>query len=366
MGRVRRFIVVFALALVGCGPHTGTRIDAIAPQTAVVGVELAVMLRTAASGHVDFKYDSDVDLQHRNVKPTLTAYANGEAMFRWTPLAADVGDHRLKFTAVVDGVPASETVPVRVVAGAAPISFREPVGEGTTLDVTRTPCAVVPLLVEDTSATEVELAPGSAWSDGATLDRTGPLSGRLKFCPPKNSTQTIVPLSVVATDAGGAQAEKRYTVVLGTLAPPVPNPDPNPNPNPMQPTCDTVGPTVVHTPHPDVTLYGDPYIYATLKDADGIYDGTVFWSTTPPADPTHPDLTTMNAVYMGFLSGTLSDGDWGATIPSPVYYSTAGTQATIYYLIRTTDSDDSKTGCAYHTTYAPANGVYSFVITKAP
>lgn len=358
--------MVSLLALVGCGPRTGTRLDPIAPQTAVVGVELAVMLRTAAGGHVDFKYESDVDLVHRNVKPTLTPYANGEAMFRWTPLGADVGDHHLTFIATVDGVPAAETVAVRVVAGAAPISFREPVGEGTTLDLSRAPCAVVPLLVEDTSATEVQLLSGDAWSDGATLDRTGPLSGRLKYCPPKSSTLTIVPLSVVATDAGGARAEKRYTIVLGTLAPPVPNPNPNPNPNPpQQPACDTVGPTVVHTPHPDVTLYGDPYIYATLRDADGIYDGTVFWSTTPPADPAHPDLTAMNAVYMQFLSGTLSDGDWGATIPSPVYYASPGTKATIYYLIRTTDADDTKSGCAYHTTFRPASGVYSFVITKA-
>src|SRR5579864_6660099 len=127
MGAMPRSLVVLVLVLVGCGPRTGTKLDPIASQTAVVGVELAVMLRTAARGHIDFSYASDVDLTSRNVKPTLTPYANGEAMFRWTPLAADVGDHHLTFTATVDGVPASEAVPVRVVAGGAPISFREPV-----------------------------------------------------------------------------------------------------------------------------------------------------------------------------------------------------------------------------------------------
>ncbi|MGZ3440595.1 MAG: hypothetical protein ACXVDD_13825 [Polyangia bacterium] len=356
-------------AVVGCGPRTGTSLDPIAPQTAVVGVELGVMLRAATANAVDFKFDSDLDLHERRVMPTLTPYANGEAMFRWTPLASDLGDHSFRFTATVDGVPATELVAVRVVAGADPISFRSPVGEGTTLDLARSPCAVVPLLGDDTSATEVEIAAGSAMPDGATIDRDGPLSGKLKFCPAKTlaQQQTIFPFTIVATDNGGARTEKRYTIVLGILAPPVvvPVTNPNPNPNPPPPACDTAAPTIVTTPHGDITTVGNPHIYAQLTDPHGIYNAIVFWSTTPPDDPANPDLFAMNTVDMQRLSGTAQDGQWGATIPSPVIDSPAGTTATIYYVIGTTDDDDAVSGCQYHATFSPDSGVYSFVIKRA-
>jgi hypothetical protein len=369
---VRTLIALLTLALLGCGPRTGTVLDPVGPQTAVVGAELGIMLRAATASHVDFAFTSDLDLNDRHVMPTLTPYANGEAMFRWTPLASDLGDHAFHFTATVDGVPASQTVAVRVVAGADPISFRSPVGEGTTLDLVRAPCAVIPLLVDDTSATEVDIDAGAAMPDGATITRDGPLSGQLKFCPAKTlaAQQTIFPFTIVASDEGGARTEKRYTVVLGIQAPPVvppnpsPNPNPNPNPNPT-PTCDTAAPAIATTPHGDITTVGNPHIYAQISDPHGIYNAVVFWSTDPPLDPDNPDLFAMNAVDMQLLSGTSQDGQWGGTIPSPVIDEPAGTSATIYYVIGTTDDDDAVAGCQYHATFSPASGVYSFVIKRA-
>ncbi len=366
---MRPLTLALVLALVGCGPRTGTRLAAIAPQTAVVGVELGVTLRAATSGHVDFAFQSDLDMTQRRVLPTLTPYANGEAMFRWTPLASDLGDHRFRFSATVDGVPASETVTITVVAGDSPISFRSPVGEGTTLDVGRTPCAQVPLLVDDTRATEVDIAAGAALPDGATITRDGPLSGQLKFCPSKAlaQEQSIFPFTLIASDAGGARAEKRYTVVLGILSPPVVTPPSNPDPgngNPPPPMCDPAAPTIQTTPHGDITTVGDPHIDAELSDPQGIYNGVVFWSTDPPLDPMNPDLLAMNAVDMQLVSGTTQDGQWGATIPSPVIDQPAGTSATIYYVIGSTDDDDAVAGCSYHATFSPTSGVYSFVITQ--
>ena len=292
-----------SLALLGCGPQTGTTLDPIAPQTAIVGTELGVMLRAANTNAVDFKFDSDIDLHSRRVKPTLTEYANGEAMFRWTPLASDLGDHSFHFTAVVGGVATSELVAIRVVSGSDPISFRSPVGEGTTLDLLRAPCVIVPLLIDDTSATEVDLQSGKALPEGATLSRSGPLAGQLKFCPSKMlaEQQTIFQFVIVASDGGGARTEKRYTVVLGMLAPPVvtpdpgPNPNPNPNPDPMpMEMCDTAAPTVVTTPHPDITTASNPHIDAEISDPHGVYNAVVFWSTTAPADAMNPDLLAMN------------------------------------------------------------------------
>lgn len=368
---MRPLTLVALVAVLGCGPKTGTSLDPIAPQTAVVGVELGLMLRAATAGHVDFSFQSDLQLGERRLMPTLTEYANGEAMFRWTPLASDLGDHTFHFSATVDGVAASEMVAIRVVAGDSPISFRSPVGEGTTLDLGRAPCAIVPLLVDDTSATEVDLDGGSL-PDGASITRDGPLSGRLEFCPTKAmaQAQTIYPFTIVARDGGGARTEKRYTVVLGILAPPVvapnPNPNPNPDPTPMpSPSCDTAAPTIQTTPHGDITTVGDPHIYAEISDPHGIYNAMVFWSTDPPADPTNPDLFAMNSVDMQLLSGTSQDGQWGGTIPSPVIDQPAGTSATIYYVIGATDDDDAVSGCQYHATFSPASGVYSFVIKRA-
>ena len=344
-----------ALVVVGCGPQGGARLQPIAPATATVGVELDLMLRVDAA-HAEFTFASD--LQRRALEPTLTPYAGGEAMFRWTPLGADVGAHAFRFSATAGGVASTEDVTIAVVAGADPIMFRSPVGDGTTLDLSRAPCAEVPLLVDDGSATAVTIGSDGALPDGATLTSDGALAGTLRFCPPAAlaAAQTIFPFDLVATDDGGARAEKRYTIVLGTVAAP-------PISSPMPPACDPGAPAITTTPHANITTVGNPHIAADISDGHGIADATIYWSTDAPADP--PDLDAMNAVPMQLLSGTTADGQWGGTIPSPVIDAPPGTSATIYYLLVAEDDDDSVAGCPAHATDSPASGVYSFVIKEA-
>ncbi len=346
---MRRRVGILLFALVGCAPGDAARFEPIAPQTAVVGVELAVMLRADAS-HAGFAFDSDLDLHGRALVPTLTPYANGEAIFRWTPLASDFGAHAFRFTATVDGAASSQTVAIDVVAGADPISFRSPVGDGTTLDLSRAPCVEVPLIVDDPSATTVTLGSDGALPAGATLSSDGALAGALRFCPPQSqaAAQTIFPFTLVATDAGGARAEKRYTIVLGAAAP----------------SCDGSAPAITTPPHADITTVGNPHIAAAITDAHGLTGATVYWSTDAPADPTTPDLSAMSAVALQLQSGTPQDGQWGGVIPSPVVDAAPGTSATIYYLIVATD-DDAVAGCPAHTTDSPPSGVYSFVIKEA-
>jgi hypothetical protein len=351
---------ILLLALVGCAPGDGAGLQPIAPQTAVVGVELAVTLRADAS-HARFAFASDLDMHDRTLVPTLTPYANGEALFRWTPLASDFGAHAFRFTASADGAASSQTVAIDVVAGADPISFRSPVGDGTTLDLGRAPCVEVPLLVDDTSATAVTLGSDGALPAGATITSDGALAGELRFCPPQSlaAAQTIFPFTLVATDDGGARAEKRYTIVLGTVAvaPPVAPPTP--------PSCDPSAPAITTTPHGNITTVGNPHVTAEVSAAHAVAGATVYWSTDAPADATMPDLSVMNAVALQLLSGTTQDGQWGGTIPSPVIDDAPGTSATIYYVIVATDDDDSIAGCPAHTTDSPLSGVYSFVIKEA-
>ena len=234
---------------------------------------------------------------------------------------------------------------------------------------------MVPLLVDDTSATEVQLTAGGILPNGATVSADGPLSGTLQVLPVEGAGDGAddLPFTIVATDDGGARAEKRYTIVLGILAPPVvlpppPSPTPNPDPNPMPTptTCDTASPTIVTTPHGDITTVGNPHIYAhDLRSARHLQrrrllvDGAAARSREPRP------LRHGRRRHAAPVGHARRDGQWGGTIPSPVIDDPAGTTATIYYVIGTTDDDDAVSGCAYHATFSPASGVYSFVIKRA-
>ncbi|HEY7955494.1 MAG TPA: hypothetical protein VII38_09375 [Polyangia bacterium] len=357
-------LVMALLVLCGCGPQTGTRLEPLASRTAVVGDELVVTLHAAdPAAHLQLSYDSDlVDLKTRKLRPTLTAFAGGEAVFRWTPLADDVGAHTIQFNATIDGAASSVRMDVEVIGGDDALAFREPVGEGTTLDTTRTPCADVALLVDDPGSAAVELSQGAVWSEGGVLTQDDALSGQLKFCPTLAQAQagTIYPFSIVATDEGGRRAEKRYTIVLGQLAV-----TPPPTPTTPPPECDDVAPVIAHQPHANITTAGNLHLYADVGDADGVYGVTVFWSTDAPADLVDPDLTQMNALDLVLVSGDAVQGSYAATLPNPVYADPPGTTATIYYLLAASDADDRVAGCPYHVTFAPDTGLYSFVVKRS-
>jgi hypothetical protein len=359
-----RTVLLVAVALAGCGPQTGTRLAPLEPRTADVGQELEVVLHADADANVAaMSFNSDIaDLGTRKLRPSLSSYSGGESIFRWTPLASDVGAHQIEFDATVDGAVASTTLQITVIAGSGGPTFREPVGDGTTLDPTKTPCADVSLLIDDPVATEVALSAGTPFSDNGSVEQQSALSGRLRFCPSaaQQMNGTVYPFTVVAVDGSGARAEKRYTIVLGKLATPPPQAPPA---NPATTTCNATAPTITTTPHADITTAGNLHIYATVDDPNGVYDATVFWSTDPPANP--PDPTTMNPIDMSYLGGGTNSVDFGATIPNPVVADAPGTTATIYYLIRATDAADSVMGCPYNTSFSPAGGTYSFVVKRS-
>jgi hypothetical protein len=370
----------------GCGPESGARLEPLGVRTALVGVELVVTVHADAASGLVLDWDADIaDLKTRPLRPSLSAYAGGEAVFRWTPLAGDLGAHTIVFRARTGsgGVQTQAPLAVTVLAGADPLTFREPAGDGTTFDPAKADCAEVALLVDDPGAAEVTLAMGDPWTEGGALTQDGPLTGTLRFCPSAAQLQaaatSVFPFALVATDASGARAEKRYTIVLGALpklpppAPtptptptPTPNPTPTPTPTPTPgPMCDLVAPAIAHSPHKDITTTGNLHLYATVTDASGVYDATVLWSTTKPADLAHPDLAKLQPLDMAYLGGPLTDSDFGATIPNPVLASAPGTTATIYYVIRSTDTADAVDGCGYNTAYDPPTGVHSFVVKRA-
>jgi hypothetical protein len=359
----RLAVILGGLLLPACGPSSGAILQPVDARTAVVGVELDLTLQVLGARDATFGYLSDLgDLATRPLKPTLDVFDGGQAVFRWTPIASDVGDHTLRFTAAAGGTVSAIDVPVTVVAGADPLRFIEPAGDGTTLDLAAHACADVALLVDDPSATDVTLAQGDAWSDGGQLMADGPLSGKLHFCPTAAQAQagTIFPFSFVATDASGARVEKRYTVVLGALQTPPPPPPP-----PTPPVCDTTTPSITHKPHPNYTGTGNLHLYATVADPNGVAGATAYWSTDPPLDPANPDFTQMFALPMSSTGGTLAQTDFAATIDSPVAGFPSGYEVTIYYAIVATDDADQVAGCTANVGQVPASGLYSFVV-KAP
>jgi hypothetical protein len=209
--------IVVAVAATACGPQTGPRIDPIAPRTAVVGSELEIVVRVRADGAASLSYRSDlVGLETRRLRPTLTPFAGGEWVFRWTPLAGDEGARTIDFVATASSVETVRRVAVEVRPGDESLRFRAPVGEGTTLDLARERCAEVAVVVEDGGATEVTFAPGDPWAEGARLDATGPLSATLRFCPvaAQLTDGGVFPLVLTAADARGARAAKRYVIVV--------------------------------------------------------------------------------------------------------------------------------------------------------
>jgi len=75
------------------------------------------------------------------------------------------------------------------------------------------------------TATEGDIAAAGRLPLPPTRTLARPQSGRLPFCPTHAmaQAQTISPGAIVATVGTGARPERRYTIELGILVPPVPS-----------------------------------------------------------------------------------------------------------------------------------------------
>jgi hypothetical protein len=347
-----RVLVAVAVALLagGCGAPSAPVLAPIADQTAIVGVELEVMLRSDSRSGLDFAVDSDLDLDGRRLKPTITAYAGGTAVFRWTPLATDIGAHRLTFSAGVDGARSWQEVAVSVRGDASPPTFRQPAGAGTTLDLSAAACVELDLVVDDPAAAAVTLAPGDDWPDGAELTQDGGLTGHVRFCPSpaQADAATVWPLSFVATDAAGGRAEKRYTVVLDSHLPPAID------------LCARVAPWIGHTP-PFTPLDASAVrIETVVTAAQGIGAVNSYWSDQPPTEG-----STFLVVAMEKMRGGAAVGVWAATAPASLTTAIApGSRATLYYFLSA--DDEGLPGCSAQTVHAPEEGYYSVIVEAAP
>ncbi len=192
--------IAFLLVLVGCVDAGGApQLGTVEDQVAIVGQELRLELDgTDPDGdrlHYTFRAPPELAIDDR---AGITLTPAGSGVFRWTPVAADLGTHAFDFV-VSDGSNESmTTINIDVVASVTAPIFRSPLGTGTTLDLGKKDCIDLDIVVEDDDTAEVTLTQEEPAIAGATLVQQGPARGSWHWCP------TLA-----------QQAESRHTLVLG-------------------------------------------------------------------------------------------------------------------------------------------------------
>ncbi|MFT3699869.1 MAG: PPC domain-containing protein [Kofleriaceae bacterium] len=323
-------------------------LDGLTDQVAQVGTELKIDLNGTSEGGGKLGYSFHAgDLDDVDGAAQVTVSPSGVGVFRWTPLAADIGQHPFDFT-VSNGDQSSTvtiTIDVKSAIGSAtaPI-FRQPLGTGTTIDLSQKNCVDMDVVIEDQDSPMVTIAQEEPVIDGATLTPEDAFSAKWHWCPSKaqegDSRYTLV---LSADDGDNPKTLKNYLVVLRGGS--------------DNSTCPGAAPTV-SAPGTNQTTRLDLSIAATVTDDKGIKDDPLFYySTTNPGAT--PDLGSMTQLSMTRTSGSATNGTYTAHVPNPVASSADGTAKTLYYVVVADDDDDSMGTCDHST----QSQVYQMVVT---
>ncbi|HUJ63355.1 MAG TPA: hypothetical protein VLX92_32875 [Kofleriaceae bacterium] len=332
---------------VACGPSAPPELDGLTDQVAQVGTELRVDLDATSKdgGKLAYAFKAP-DVKDLAGNAEITVSPDGEGVFRWTPLAADLGSHPFDFTVSEGSASTTVTINIDVKSaigsGSAPV-FRQPLGSGTTVDLAKNPCVDVQIVIDDQAAPDVTIAQQDPVIDGAKLTQTGGQMASWHWCPTADQQQeTRYTLVLSADDGTNPKTIKDYLIVLR---------DGN-----ATGTCPGDGPTISHAPE-DQTTRLDLAITAEVTDALGLKDTPLLYYTLTDPGP-NPDVTQMIQLSTTLASGDASDGTYTASVPNPVASQSDGTSATIYYVLVADDYDQAHS-CG-HTTQSP---VYAMTVT---
>jgi hypothetical protein len=200
--------------MVGCGGGGSPVISGLADQVATVGNELVVSINGTDPDGDDLTYGvkADISLQGRG---TLTQDPSGQGVFRWTPLADDLGVHAFDFTASDGSNTATVTIQidVRSAVGAVPI-FRRPLGSGTVIDPSV--CSTVQIVVEDEDTAQLDITEAPVLIEGATLSQIDGVNASWEWCPSMEQVraQERYTLSLSASDNENPPTIKDFVLVL--------------------------------------------------------------------------------------------------------------------------------------------------------
>lgn len=352
VSRTDRFAALLALApaVVACAEDSRPpRLEAVDDQVAAVGAELVVTLRATDPDGDDLSYGFEADLEGIDERASISERPDGTAVFRFTPLGADVGEWPFDFTAS-DGTHSdtvTATIDVRTaLEGTVPV-FREPLGSGTTLDLGVTDCLDLEIVVEDQDDAAVTIGQAAPLIEDAVLEQDTGLTARWQWCPNKDQlADDRFPLTLFADDGENEPVLKNYLIVLrpGDGA-----------------ECPGKGPTITHESQ-DVSSVLDLALTAEVSDDLGLKGPPlVYYSLEEPREPI--DFSELQVVEMTLQRGDLQRGLWMATVPNPVAGEPEGTTAELYYLFSATDDDDAEGECD-HLTDLPEMGAFAIEVTS--
>lgn len=323
--------------LVACGGGSAPELDTVGDQVVAVGSELTIALRATDADGDTIEYSFRADVPDLGERATVRPSAGGTGLFRWRPIAADVGTWHFDFTAS-DGdhettVPVTIEVRSAIGAETTPI-FRQPLGSGTTLDLATRMCLDLDIVVEDQDSAEVGITQEDPVIEGATLEPTSGLAATWHWCPTRAQIDgdDRYTLTLGADDGDNPKTIKNYLIVLRD--------------EPQQ-GCPGAPPVITHTSMNASTLV-DLTLDAVISDDMGLKQPPLlYWSTTSPGAP--PDLAAMTQASMILIDGDMRSGTWAADVPNPVASMPAGTTRTIHYVIVAEDDDDDTGSCDHET-----------------
>ncbi len=348
MLRTRTHLLLCLLLASSCAQNNRPEILPIEAQTAFVGSRFELRIQASDPDGDALEFDYACPTLELGTRARLVKVGS-EAVFTWTPIASDVGEHQIDFSASdgssTDLEPVAVTVKPSKAGESAPI-FRKPLGEGTTLDLGQQTCITIDVAVEDSDSVSVEIRQRTPIA-GATLKSAGPLAATFNWCPTAaQADQQRFVLQLEADDHDNPPVPKDYTILIRSALPP---------------GCPGDAPAISHTPPGAQTTALEISITAIVTDDKGLKAGspTVYYTTTAPADPKKLDFKTLSQATMTLAGGT----SYTAKLPNPTAGLAAGETRILYYVIVAEDDDD-KTGTCDHRTQAPDGSVFQIPVTR--
>jgi hypothetical protein len=343
----RHLTIPLLATAVACSAGGAPELTGLTDQVAQVGSELTVTLDGSDPDGDRLEYDfGAADLGDIGDRARLTVSPSGVGVFRWTPLAADVGRHAFDFSASDGDHTTTVTVTIDVksaIGSATAPAFVQPLGTGTTLDLTVDDCVDLDIVIEDQDTTELEIAQEEPLIPGATLTQEDGTTAHWRWCPSAAQAGTKRnTLILSASDGENPKTLKTFLVVLRDATG----------------VCPGAAPTIEHVPA-NVTSGADLTIDARVRDDRGVIDAPLFYfSTTRPSNP--PDLAQMVQLSTLEIDGSPTDGIYAADVPNPAAGLPSGTQRSLFYVFVADDNDDAAGSCD-HTTTSP---VFEMTVTS--
>ncbi len=192
------------LLAAGCS-NQPPQLQPVGPQTFAVGVR----------GQIEFRaYDPDADplswrfdivgLVDEQNRASLASFS-AEAVFTYTPIASDLGQHQLEVV-VSDGTAQDLTsIPITVRAGAADEGrprFIKPLGPGKPFYVDQSPCLELEIVVEDVDSQDVTITQTPPIPGSEIQAQAKPRTARFHWCPTEQQKVTTRYVLYLIADDG--------------------------------------------------------------------------------------------------------------------------------------------------------------------